>query len=234
MVLAESDLYLDDGTINYEKYPACHDHNIEDMSKYPDSLTVLCSYKWSCENYDYRIQHDRAALEEDYVVQQFLHKNSLSLDGISGSTTNTDLHGGVWSIPRDKKIWDEQTYPKLAVSFDVCSNVKQYTYFQSGNSPYVIKYPTDDWKHPEKVPIFEQQRYDLITTIMERHPPPKVQVSEFNILPEKIHCNEGLELYKRNDSGEIPVCLKPQTYEQLLERGFDLSRYDDDGDNNNE
>ena len=212
-----ADLYLDDGTINYEEYPGCRDRHAEDMLKYPHSVTLLCSYKYWCENYNYSRDSDRATLSKDYLVQQFLHKNSLSLDKARADTRNTDILGGAWALPLDG------SYPKLKVEFNVCSDIKRYTYYELPNSIYhEIEYPIDDWTHPEKILVFEKESYDLVKMIIQRHPPPAIQVSEFNILLNEIHCNEGLELYIRNYN--IPVCLKEQTYETLLERGFNLQQ----------
>ena len=55
---------------------------------------------------------------------------------------------------------------------------------------------------------------------MQRHPTPAIQMSEFNISLNEVHCNGELELYIRDNN--TPVCLKPNTYEKLLERGFNL------------
>ena len=76
---------------------------------------------------------------------------------------------------------------------------------------------------------FENGKYNIAKTILGKHPTPKVQISVFEIQPDKIQCNEPQELYKRDNSNADDssdrgqTCLTPQTYEKLLKRGADLS-----------
>ena len=209
-----ADLYFGNDTIDYATNLGCYDEYVERLATYPDAPTVICTYKVWCENYFYSSASDRAALAENYIVQQYLHKNSLSLDVAHGyPPALDDIYGGTWNLQ-----WDG-LYPLLKISFDVCSNVEQYDYYESANSTHhLIRYPNYEWSHPEKVLVFEKESYDLAKLIMQRHPAPAIQMSEFNIQPNEIHCNDGLELYIRENA--IPVCLKSQTYEALLERDF--------------
>ena len=66
-------------------------------------------------------------------------------------------------------------------------------------------------------------KYEIAKRIIERHISPKVQMDEFGIKPDKVRCNDGRELFERGNVS--PVCVKPQTFEKLVQRGLDIGRY---------
>lgn len=114
---------------------------------------------------------------------------------------------------------DWKPYPMLYVAFDSCDNIDRYVYHRTENDTISARYPVADYI-PDRVVLFEEDRYGVIKAIMGGHPPPPIQVSEFGMSPDEVRCNGGLGLYMRD--GGLPVCIMPQTYERLLERGLEL------------
>ncbi len=47
-----------------------------------------------------------------------------------------------------------------------------------------------------------------------------LQQYKSGVFPQDIQCNEGFDLIFKPKSGWIPACVKPDTAEKLLERGW--------------
>ena len=75
----------------------------------------------------------------------------------------------------------------------------------------------------DSIVLAGEGRYEIAKRIIGKHTSPKIQPSEFGIPSNNIHCNDGLELFERNNN--VLVCIKPQTFEKLVERRFDIKRY---------
>jgi len=50
---------------------------------------------------------------------------------------------------------------------------------------------------------------------------PRMQVKQ-GVVPSDVICNDGLELVFKN-SDNSPACVKPQTAEKLIQRGWTIS-----------
>ena len=70
----------------------------------------------------------------------------------------------------------------------------------------------------EQIATFEEKKYQLAETIMGRHMPPRIQINEFDMQPDKIRCNEGLILIQKHDGS--PACVTLETKTKLFERGW--------------
>ncbi len=194
---------------------------LDDLSEFPHSRNGICFAKEFCVPSEYfhwlSDSDERIILKNDYTVKQFLYKYpDISLDGLGGSIKWSRHFMSSYLIPGSTS----NEGPKLGVIFDMCGNITRYSYHLE-NSEIIARYPGND-RILKDIKTFEDDKYNVIKAIMQRHPPPAIQMSEFNISLNEVHCNNGLELYIRDNN--IPVCLKPQTYEKILERGFNLQK----------
>ncbi len=197
---------------------------MEDLTKYPHSRTSLCEIQQYCVEESWPSHYDeKITLENDYIVKQFLHvhKDVSFEDKVINTVTNL-YSTDTWVIP--DFIFYHYEGPQLIVSFDRCGYITGYSY--SPDKPKVAwtssYYPSSDDDNLANIKTYEDDNYSVIKAIMQRHPTPAIQMSEFNISLNEIHCNGELELYIRDN--DTPVCLKEQTYEKMLERGFNLQK----------
>ena len=176
---------------------------------------TLCFYAHECEDRYSTIPEQKEVLKRDYITRQFLYQNPhMSLENLTIHRIDNIRTADTWFIRHS-----DDFYPWLNVTFDVCANITRYGYGQSENDVTLARYPGDDYV-PDKVAIFEEDRYGVAKAVMGRHPPPGVQTGEFGIPPDEVNCNRDLELYMRD--GGIPICVGSQAYERMQERGLDL------------
>ncbi len=196
---------------------------MEDLTKYPHSRTSLCEIQQYCVEESWPSHYDeKITLENDYILKQFLHVHKdVSFEDKVISSINNPYTADRWAIP-DFILYPYDEGPQLMVFFDKCGYITGYSY-----SPNIAEvawissdYPSSDDDNLANIKTYEDDNYSVIKAIMQRHPTPAIQMSEFNISLNEVHCNEGLELYMRNYN--TPVCLKEHTYETLLEKGFNL------------
>lgn len=212
------------------------------LTERPHSCHALCDLQQCMEPTStvkertrIQIAEQKIMLENDYIVQQFLRKHSeITLDDSPIHIVNNQ-RPITWEItaPQDLESVKEtedfrynlknsdktMNVGKLYVNFDNCSYVTEYSYDVTDEKNDSIKatYPFDD-TDLENIATFEEERYHLAETIMERHMPPKVQMTEFNILPDWIQCNQGLELIQKYDNS--PTCVNVESIPKLTERGW--------------
>ncbi len=212
----------DEDTTSSNQSSACEYH-----SKNPNDLHNSCQYKLKCKGLEFTYSGGRSVLEEDYLTQLFLQNNEWGTINTRGQIGSFDI-GNPWMIGDDNRHEDKN----LSVQMNVCNDITSYSY---QNLKLYIMEKGDDGKailteeyEQEKNAIRStvlsgEGKYEIAQRIIDKHPSPKVQMSEFGIPPNKIQCNEGLELFERNNN--VPVCLKPQTFEKLMERGFNIEHY---------
>ena len=195
---------------------------MEDLTKYPHSRTSLCEIQQYCVEESWPSHYDeKITLENDYILKQFLHVHKdVSFEDIVINTVNNPYSTDTWYIP--DFIFYHYEGPQLIVSFDRCGYITEYGYSPNRDEVAWISsdYPSSDDHNLANIKTYEDDNYSVIKAIMQRHPTPAIQMSEFNISLNEVHCNGELELYIRDNN--TPVCLKPNTYEKLLERGFNL------------
>ncbi|QLH06190.1 hypothetical protein [Nitrosopumilus ureiphilus] len=219
MVLLYSTAVFAEASEDDAKQDQCK-YDYERTLTHPGSLTFSCLYRLNCEGLKVTTDDERSMLENDYLTQLFLHKNpNMSLDEALISGLSFDP-ASVWVI-REKRQDMIIPYPSFAVTFNSCADITSYDYLPSEKEQdeFRIRHPQTS-NATENLRVFGEDKYEIAARILDQHTSPKIQINEFNIQPNEIRCNDGLDLYKHN--GNIPVCVKPQTYEKLLERGFDL------------
>ncbi|QMU55208.1 MAG: hypothetical protein GKS07_10130 [Nitrosopumilus sp.] len=197
------------------------------LSKYPHSRYALCELQ-RCEEplttvkerTQVQIAKQKEILENDYIVEQFLRKHpEATLEGTSRDIVNTQTPI-TWKItaPHDLESVKAPNAGKLYVKFDNCSYIAEYFYditdWEGDGIKATYRYGDID---PQQIMAFEEKKYDLAETIIGRHMPPKIQTTEFNISPDEIQCNGGLELIQKRD--DSPTCVKPESIPKLIERG---------------
>ncbi len=193
---------------------------LDDLSEFPHSRNGICYAQEFCvpdEYFPWLTWDDEIIImKNDYIVKQFLHKYpDASFEDSKGVFDHFRHFTSSWIIS------GHYNGSQLEVTFDKCGNITVYTYYldQSEGNSVRTEYPFDD-HDLEDIKTYEENKYNVLKAIIQRHPTPAIQVSEFNISLNEVHCNEGLELYIRDNN--IPVCLKPHTYETLLDLGFNL------------
>ena len=198
-----------------------------------DSRTDRCLTEYFCGDDTKKLTHlesdklQRNILKNDYLVKTFLKKYpGNDLDVIEGPQTVNIDHWGLWRI-------DNNPDGALLVKLDRCYNIVDYYLTIGRHVDMLAIYPIHD-AISDNITAFEKKRYDIAKMILGIHPPPKIQINEFSVWPDKIQCNEPQELYRWDDSngdsnGEsvVPACLTSQIYEMILKQGAKLSRYDD-------
>ena len=194
-----------------------------------DSRTDLCMTEFVCGDdtkkltYRESVRFENNILKHDYLVSLFLEKYpGNDLETIIGPNRVNNSRPHVWII-------DDNPVGKLYVNFDRCHNIVEYSVVMD-DIHITATYPFDD-TISNNITVYEKDRYDLVKNLLGRHPPPKIQISEFGVWPDKIKCNESQDLYKQDGGNNYrnsgPTCLTLQAYQEMLKSGVNLSRYDD-------
>ena len=198
------------------------------LSQNPHSRYALCELQ-QCEETPTtvkertraQIAEQKVTLENDYIVQQFLRKHpETTIERAPLDIVNT-LTPITWKItvPHNLESVKPTSAAKLYVNFDNCSYITGYfydvTYREGDGIRATYRYGDTD---PEQVATFEEKKYQLAKTIIGEHMPPRIQINEFDMQPDKIRCNEGLILIQKHDGS--PACVKPYTASNLAERGW--------------
>ena len=176
-------------------------------------LAKLCSYESLCNNFEPTLSDARAVLEDDYITQKFLDMNPpLTLDNTYEGYVG---HRIIWIMYDDRYF-----YPKLIINFDQCANLDSYVYKTSESEQVKVRYPIGN-ESRKNLDRYNDDRYEIIKTILGRHPPPDIQVSEFGKPLDETNCNgKDHELYVRN--GDSLICASPQAHAMMVERGLDV------------
>ncbi len=193
--------------------------------EHPNSLTFSCLYKLDCQGLESTYKEGKSVLEEDYLTQLFLQNNPWGSINI-GTVVGQFQTGNAWLIG-DKSYHGGKN---MAIGMNMCNDITLYNYQdlnlrireKGDNGKATLDIENNNISNSSM--LVGEGKYEIATRILGHHTSPKVQMIEFSISPNEIQCNEGLELYKRNNNN-APLCLKPQTYEKLLERGFEMSQY---------
>ena len=198
------------------------------LAEYPHSHYAMCELQ-RCEEPPStvkertraQITEQKVILENDYIVKQFLRKHSdATLEGSALDIVNT-LTPITWKItaPHNLESVKAPNAAKLYVNFDNCSYITGYFYDVTHREGDGInaKY---SYGHidPEQLATFEEKKYQLAETIVGRHLPPRIQISELDMQPDKIRCNDGLERVFKHDGS--PACVKEQSIPKMIERGW--------------
>ncbi len=198
---------------------ACEYH-----SKYPNELFNLCEYKLDCEGLEFTYEGGRNVLEKDYLTQLFLQNNPWGSINTGNIIGNFDV-GNVWLV--GDKIHHEDK--NLGIGMNMCNDITRYSYqdlilriYEKGDHGKAVL-NVEGKNITDSAVLAGEGKYEIAKRIIGKHASPKVQINEFGIPSNRIHCNDGLELFER--SNNVLVCIKPQTFEKLVERGFDIKHY---------
>ena len=212
MIFAELD---DDKMASSQRMDKC-----EYFLQHPNDLHNMCMYKRSCDGLEFTNEERKTVLKEDYLTQLFLQNNPWASLLRLGAIGNFDIENP-WLVGSQNYHQDRN----MVVSLNACSDITSIDY-QDLN--LYIHEKGDDGRAMldigeknayDSIVLVGEGKYEIAKRIIGKHLPPKVQIGEFGILPNKVQCNEGLaRIFKV--SGNSPACVTLQTKSELVERGW--------------
>lgn len=184
--------------------------------QHPDDLHNMCQYKRSCEGLEYDDADRKSVLEEDYLIQLFLQNNPWASLQRLGAIGNFDIENP-WRVGSQNYNQDRN----MVVSLNTCSDITSISYqdlslhiLGKDDGGKALLYVSGTGIH-DPVQVAEG-KYEIAKRIIDKHLSPKVQVDEFGIPSNKIHCNNDLVLVQKYDGS--PACVTSDTKTKLIER----------------
>ena len=191
---------------------------VEELSVNPDSIDDSCLYKLHCEGLKFTTDDEIETLDNDYMTQLFFRNNpTLSLDDDAYKFGYSAFDpSSAWVIRENQ---DRRSYPLFSVNFNSCAQITNYVYDTSGKEQdhHSIRHLHSD-NGTKDMNLFGEGKYAIVVSMLGHHVSPKIQINEFDILPDEIRCNEGRALIQKHD--DSPACIKEKSIPKLVERGW--------------